>query len=253
MIVSLDDHREVRMLSLDELRRMGIVSPSIQRAVDARRVDAIVDDQKRRRESGAGLFFAGSLILWQAPGGYLVIDGQHRLEAMRQLHVLDPGYLVVVEILKDPPGLTVQTAFQLVNNGQPVPDYILAFAANQQRRPVLEEFGRLFERKYRKYVSRSQRPNRPNVNVTQLLDRINESPLADLFRDAADLMAYVDHANAYLTYQDPRVSDLADKKADGGPALYLRADVDYEWLRHGDIFANFRAPSRATMDIDFLA
>jgi len=231
---------------------MDIVSPAIQRTVDQRRVNDIVDHQRTRHARGAGLFFSGSIVVWQGTGGsYLVVDGQHRLEAMRQLHVLDPDYRVVVEVLKDPPGLTIETAFQLVNSGQPVPEYIKAFAANARRRPVLEEFAKLFDRRFKKYVSKSPRPNRPNVNVTQLLDRLNECPFVDRFRDGADLLGFVAHANARLTDFDERVRVAADKKAGGQEALYLRADDDYEWLRDEELFVEYRAPARALMDIDW--
>jgi hypothetical protein len=229
------DGRLLKVLRLRELVGIDFRTSSVQRDLDAERVSTIVDFQTRRHAAGDGLFFSGVIIVWEyphAPGELLVLDGQHRLEAMKRLAVLSPDFRVVVEVLRSPPGLTIETAFQLINEGVPVPEYIKDASASATRRPVLDRLGVLFKRRFGAFLSKSTHPNLANVNLTQFLDRVHKSAIIGQFHNGDDLMDYVIWNNALLR-RDGKVSKAADKKkAEKGlnDALYLREDPDYEWL-----------------------
>lgn len=230
------DGRLLKVLRLRELAGIDFRTSSVQRDLDAERVSAIVDSQTRRHAAGDGLFFSGVIIVWEyphAPGELLVLDGQHRLEAMKRLAILSPDFRVVVEVLRSPPGLTIETAFQLINEGVPVPEYIKDASASATSRPILDRLGILFKRRFGAFLSKSAHPNLANVNLTQFLDRVHKSVVVHDFKNGDDLMDYVIWNNARLRREGGKVTKAADKKkAEKGlvDALYLREDPDYEWL-----------------------
>lgn len=239
------DGRMLKVLRLRELAGIDFRTSSVQRDLDGDRVAAIVGSQARRHAEGDGLFFSGVVVTWEyphAPGELLVLDGQHRLEAMKRLAVLSPDFRVVIEVLRSPPGLTIDTAFQLINQCVKVPDYIMDANANASRRPVLDRLGALFKRRFAAFLSKSEHPNQANVNLAQFLDRVHKSAIVGEFESGDDLMDYVMWNNARLR-RDGKVTKAADKKKlDKGlaDALYLREDPDYEWLDDLPVLKRYR-------------
>jgi hypothetical protein len=105
----------------------GVRIPSIQRALDGDRVDAIVRYQRDRIARGLEPLFLGALVVVaprldadRALEGW-VVDGQHRLAAARELVDVAPDHLMAVNVV-DGRQVSLSEAFQLVNRAVPVPD-----------------------------------------------------------------------------------------------------------------------------------
>lgn len=242
-VISLGRHRAKAVVHLRELHAMPFKTADIQRDLEHERVKSIVTYQTRRHEAGHGLFFVGDIVVWEANNTYLVLDGQHRLEAMKRLVALDPGFEVSIDILRAPPGMTIESAFELINSGVPVPDYIKTASGKARRRPVLDRLGILLSRHFGAFVSASARPHVPNINVTQFLERVNESAIIDGFETGDDLFHYVEWINARLRGTNAKVDVAAAKKAAAKSVapLVLRADEDYDWLDDVALLRSFRA------------
>lgn len=244
-VIELGNHRAKALVPLSGLHSMRFKTADIQRDLNHDRVKKIVQYQTQRHKDGHGLFFVGDIVVWEANGTYFVLDGQHRLEAMKRLVALDPGFEVSIDLIRSPPGLTIESAFELINSNDPVPDYIRNVSGQTRRRPVLDRLGMLMNRHFGAFTSSSVRPHVPNINVTQLLERLNESAIIDSFDSGDDLFHYIEWVNVtLLAGSNSKVDAAATKKADakGVAALYLRADEDYEWLDDVAMLRKFRAP-----------
>lgn len=208
-------HHHARTLPLRDVLSLPITSPPIQRAIDEGRVDAIVGAHLDRVRRGLPPVFLGALqVVPHGGGAYALLDGQHRLAAMRRLAaaaeaeeeevlatlVLDaPVHLEIIPL--DRLGMTQMEAFQTINKGVPVPEYVVRGAMDRERRDALDDFKRRFAAsEFAGFLSPARAPRRPNINLEQFVDRVaREAVLVDACAGTGDaLMAYVRWANARL-------------------------------------------------------
>lgn len=226
----------------------------VQRVLDSERVRSICEYQRDRLKRTGSFLFLGEFIfgtddtqsytdITQA-NHLVVLDGQHRLEATRNLHFFQPDYMLSCALVRLSPQFTSADAFALINKSVPVPDYVIATIHDASRRKTLEDIGVLFRKAYKSFVSKSATPRRPNLNVDKFLDRMANSPiLLENFTSASSLMRYVEWNNVRLSGADNRITDLAKRKANNKSVhpCYLTADPDYSWMSDGRLMREYNS------------
>ncbi len=216
-----DHHHHARTLRLRDVLSLEIVCPPIQRAVDPERVGKIVSAHLGRIRRGLTPVFLGVLQLVPAAAAssaaaapcYALLDGQHRLAAMRRLAAeADAMGTTAASAVQDAPvhveiipverlGMTPMEAFQAINQSVPVPEYVVQGAMDRGRRDALDDFKRRFAgSEFAGFLSPARAPRRPNINLEQFVDRLaRETALVDACAATGDaMMAYVRWANARM-------------------------------------------------------
>jgi hypothetical protein len=240
----LDAQQAIETMSLQELASQDIQSPELQRDVDEERVQSILQYQHGRIAKGHGLLFIGSLVVARGNDNGLswLLDGQHRHQAMLKLALQEPDYMIQMTVLYLSPTLTLSDAFRLINASVPVPQYVIDSTLHASRRTSLDRFAELFGVEHKAFISKAAMPRRPNINISQFQDRINEEQhIIDAFLDGDHLMEYVRWVNA-MHLKNNSESDLIKRSIDkaksfnsknGGNVvpLALCSDPDYTFLR----------------------
>lgn len=246
MRAPVDDGQEVWVVPLKDLVRHDIHVPELQRAVDEDRVEAIVRFQEARLQSGRAPLYIGPLTLARTKVDarrLWLLDGQHRYQSMVRLADRAPNHAVLVVIVMLDDGLTAADVFRLINASVPVPQYVVEGTLHAVRRRMLDEFCGMFRVKYGAFLSKTDMPRRPNINLAQLQDRLHRcDAVVDRACDAKQLMAFVDWVNIGLREWDPMVKAKVDIKAKRCRCepMYLTADPDYTWLSEdGRWYAHF--------------
>jgi len=173
------------------------------RALDVARVDRMVEDQlaRIRRGEPVNLFMPTPITVCWLGDGHLLMDGQHRLAALRRLAQAPGCDAEKVELLLCEVACAraedVEETFVRVNSGTPVP----ASYYNRRVLAVLEEFIAELTKRYPTAVSKAARPQRPNFNGARARDEMAvQIPLRDAIVDgkltAAALLAVALEDNA---------------------------------------------------------
>lgn len=247
----VDSTRARLTISIGNLCRANVCVPHVQRILDEDRVQAIVAFQRRRISETRSALFIGDLILGVdvASEQEWLLDGQHRHAAMSRLSTELADYPVTVTLLALTPTLGVSTAFELINRAVPVPVYVVETTTHAARRDLLERFRLSFESsEFAGYVSKASHPRRPNINITQFLDRFVRlgGRILDATESATDLMAFVRWANHRilngLSESDVVLSRALIKKK--GDPFVITADVDDMWLRNPEWWDEYVASGR---------
>lgn len=226
---------------------------NIQRTLDQDRVKSIQDYQREKLSSLGTFLFLGDIIFGtdefvSSPQdlsklqNLIVLDGQHRLGAMRDIYHLQPDYLVHCTVLRLCPQFNAQDAFAMINLATPVPEYVMSTINNETKRKLLDDFKNLFERYFRSFISKAVHPRRPNVNLEHLLIRISDSNLlCTNFKSANTLLRYVQWINLKISSKDAKVRDIALQKADKKTVtpLFLSADVDMSWVDDRELLREY--------------
>ncbi len=147
----------------------GISLPDIQRELNSCHVTTILEGMALERTEGRFSNW-GVMEVAQCMDGdtaYLV-DGQHRVEAMRRVVAENPtcadeAVYIHCVIVKDMQEL--RRYWQRVNSSRQA--HIVKCAQVQE---VYNNMRRFFEEKFRSNISLSQKPKRPNVNLSKMAD-----------------------------------------------------------------------------------
>lgn len=232
-ILAVDTAQYKEVFLIEKLVGLDLIVPDIQRNLDATRVQSIVDYQQNYFKSYSTLCFIGDLTLFKNGPNLFVIDGFHRLEAMKRVYMLQPDYNVSTNIITANNGLTLERAFLLLNMSKPVPEYVINTTLQHTKRALTESVRTQFQREFKIFISNSQNPRPPNVNLERLLGDILVSGLSDRFETLSTLMGYIKYANIKLASHNPKIKNAAlDKteKYDTTKPLYLSADPENKWM-----------------------
>lgn len=235
-------------MPISELAVLTPLTLEVQRSLDQDRVTAIEQYQAARFREHGSFMFLGTVVLGtdeefteesvaqknniRSLKQVVVLDGQHRLAAMRNVWHLDPTYEVGCALVQLGPDFTAANAFSLINKAAPVPEYVMNTIFDAARRQMLEQFRGEFEKAYKPFLSKAARPRRPNVNLDDLVSVISDSSCAGTrFTSGRELARFVDWVNSRLATVDDKVRVLALEKAakTGTRPLYLTADPDASW------------------------
>ena len=146
----------------------------IQRNVDVDHLSDLKQYQADHCEKHGHYSFTSQAVVAEYQGKYALVDGQHRIEALRYLLDVDFERATRVTV----PVLVVQLAsvseyddvFVAVNKNKPVRLYKNVY----EWKTVLKHVERYFLQHYRPYLKTSETPVVPHLNLDKLLQYIDE-------------------------------------------------------------------------------
>ena len=225
---------------------LNILTPELQRDKNLDVIDEIIKYQINFYEKTKRFCFMGELTLFFQDNNYYIIDGQHRYEAMKRIYNKCPFYNICINVIKSNSNFTIENAFELLNKSKPVPEYIIENTTNILKKTKLDYFKKLFQTKYKSYISKSNNPRKPNINIDVLLDKINKSYIinCDELSSANDMFEYMEFVNTiYWKNLDTKYNQKCiDKveKLNEKHVLYICNDIDDDiWLNNKDWIQEF--------------
>ena len=239
----IDPFQNKQLMTLERLLGLNVDAPNIQRDLMPEKIDEIVACQKEILAKSGSFCFIGDLILAVQGRKHFILDGQHRYEAIRRLYVLQPQYTVCVNTFTPTPTFTIEDAFVMLNKHTPVPDYIIKTTVDSTRRAMIDEFIECFSRDFKPYISKAAQPQRPNINLTLLADRMISSAIFDIFETGKVIFSYLVYVNVnkWRLMIDSKTNEKCRGKSDGVHILYMCADKDCEWLERRDWMEEYAA------------
>jgi hypothetical protein len=202
-------------------------------ADSADRIEQMIQQQKNRLANGENVYIPGVLHLAKVPNQekWDVIDGQHRL---RVLQALPPTPVHVQGWTVSTPA-DIRGLMKLINFSKPMHGYELS--ADASTKEIFDTLRRYFENKYKACISHSNTPKRPQINVTRLIERIENEHILQTYSitTASRLIAFLETHNERLRgiwskTNDPSVKLMIEKCNKVG--LYLGMDPLEQYLLH---------------------
>lgn len=190
------------ILTASELVALPVELPDIQREICAEHVAEIVAHQKNLHRLFGYYLFTGVLTFAKYSGILYCVDGQHRREAAIQLYQEDPlgDFEVAVEIITCRDMESVLEWFQIVNSNRPLPSFLLADASSESAAEVaalptlLRELRDYLKKTYKDYLTKSQKPQRPNIHVDQFVEEVGRRYRVELLA-APSAVAWLEAEN----------------------------------------------------------
>lgn len=270
-------HHRLDVCLADLQQSIRIQSPDFQRVCSQSRINAIVNYQKSRLDRGEPLLFCGDIIFGQQKRAddnsvvWWIIDGQHRVAAMKRLAELRPDDTVsvsVYDIDSTTPGApSLEELFRLVNQSTPVPEYIIRCTMDAQRRHVYVSVEAFIRRRYCVFLSDSRCPRKPNANLTQMMDIFFRSSSSSMGDDGDstpmppqtvhEICGYVEWCNgiamsSMTSIQDEATKSRVETKAKKHgcvSAFYLPSwDPNHVWISSQELIEKWHAAGRMTFD-----
>lgn len=213
--------------------------PNIQRICDNDKVNDIVDYQNKLLLNNGYCNFQGVLNIQhcrETDECYL-IDGQHRLEAIRKLNEKQNIPLFVEVILVDKFEEVVDN-FSVINKNTPLPDFPESIDKN-----IPEETALFFKQKYPSMWSKNSRARRPHVYFNYFQEALGYLTEKLDVKKSEDLKEIIETQNKLLTnwtidnYPDSKnINESMTEKCrkDGfylGLYKHESEDSCYEWVR----------------------
>jgi hypothetical protein len=235
---------------------LNIYTPELQRESNMEVINDIINYQMNILNKTKTFCYMGEIILAIQDNKYYIIDGQHRYESMKKIYNKCPFYNVTVNVIRTDCNFTIENAFELLNKSKPVPEYVIQNTTNILKKSKLDHFKKLFTNKYKVYLSKSLHPRKPNINIDELLNKINNSNLIndENMNNANDILEYMEYVNIIYwknlntKYNDKcieKVEKLSDKHV-----LYLCNDIeDNIWLYNTDWINEFIEHRNKTNDV----
>lgn len=242
------DKKQLKVvLPIKQLLNTNILSPEIQRIIDNERVDKIVSFQLDYYFKNGTFLFMGDITLATIKlkdtlnkdsvyQDFYNIDGLHRMSAIKKLALLEKeipimDYGICVNIIEVSSIEEIEKLFRLINMAQPIPEYILDVTFDKSKKQMLKDFEYLFISRYKHYISDAFKPQRPNVNMKKIMDKIYESNLLEIFKNGYELFTYFIYINDYkLKDLDPDNVERCEKKKTTN-FLYITSDPKHIWMR----------------------
>jgi hypothetical protein len=220
----------------------GSCCGDIQRNLDADHLGALKRWQAEHCAAFGCYAFTSQWVLAQCDGRYALVDGQHRLEALRYLLRTDAarasGAIVPVLVVDLEAPEEYDRVFEAVNQSKPVRLYRHVGGW----KTVLKRLEQHFTTWYRPYLKRTRAPLVPHLNLDRLLEYMDEGDYVR--RVAIDADAWIREVEALnacyrLHWRDlikrahmPRVEAWARKCEEKAPTrpLYLGLFRQFEWV-----------------------
>ena len=267
-------HRRLDVCLADLQCGIHIQSPDFQRTCSESRIDAIVTYQTARLERGEPLLFCGDIIFGEQKRVgdevvWWIIDGQHRVAAMKRLAEIRPEDTVSVSIydIDSPlPGApSMVELFRLVNQSTPVPEYVIRYTMDAQRRQMYSAVETFIRRKYKVYLSDSRAPRKPNVNLTQVMDKLFKGVSFEEDGTSADhapksiheICGYFEWCNDFAKNKlSPlaidRVEAKSAKHGSVSPLYVASWDPDHSWISSNELAAKWHEDGRQVFELNSL-
>jgi hypothetical protein len=158
--------------------------PSVQRDLDPHRIGPIKDYIKSKLNEGKTVIL-GALILAEYNGIIYLIDGQHRHKAIKELYEESKISVCICAVkykLSDKSDLI--DMFKTVNNGVPVPQFLL----HDPESEGTEKLKRIMQILNIRKGFDSKFKNRPNVNINDFMEELHKFKLIQLCVSVNDVL-----------------------------------------------------------------
>jgi hypothetical protein len=230
------DTRQYKVrVSLQSLVECELFRPDIQRLIDYERVAEIIQFQKEYFDLTKTLLFVGDITVAELDERFYVIDGLHRLEAIKSLVALCPQYQIGMNIVECGNKEEMIETFITINKSVPVPEHVIRNANNTPKLIILEEFRRKFQETFKGYISSAQSPHRPNINEHNMMYYMNNCGIERQLGKGELIYNYMLYVNdKYLSNLDNSNTKKCKDKAEklGCKPLYISNDKEYNWLKN---------------------
>ena len=154
----------------------------------------------------------GIITLYSLPdGNYKLLDGQHRLAALKLLG--DSGIVaretnyVLVEVFNVEREADAKQLFLEINSAQPVKLIDLPeVGARPDIKRIIDVAMTLLQEKHPAFFKVSQNPKLPHVNVDNLRDSLFQHHIVERhgFKTAEELLTWLDHVNDVLAQKQEK-------------------------------------------------
>lgn len=241
----VDERQTKYFTTIENICKVPLIAPDIQRAVCQERVAEIVEFQREHFNAMGCLLFIGEITLVSLNGSLYIVDGLHRCSSFKQVWQLQPNYRICVNCIACTNVQEMIDVFTIINQAVPVANYIIQTTLDVTRRKKLDEFKDAFCRTWKCYVSSARSPHRPNVNIDTVINAINEHDNAlmlDCFGSGLDFFEYFKYVNVYwLQGLDIKNTEKSNAKAlkQGCDPLYITNDVDYDWMGNNGLLDGY--------------
>lgn len=239
MFTKLDKKQYRYICTIAEIRNSNIIRPDIQRLIDYKRVQSIFEYQREYYFKNNTFLLIGDIVLGEVDKQFYILDGMHRLEAMKYLLDIMPDYNVSCTIIKCANVDEVRDIFLLINKSIPVPEYVIKTSFDKTTKEKLDEFLFEFRNVYKPYISESKAPHKPNINIDFLMAKLEQSTLVDYFESGNMLFKFFMYLNDTFLKQVIRDhnSIKCEEKAKKYccKPLFITNDPGFNWL-HNDIY-----------------
>lgn len=172
-----NDKNPIIKIAIEEILDLCHI-PIFQRQQNLEKIQTIVEYQREYFHKHQHVEFLGiiSLAILMENGGnehekIYILDGQHRLCAMKQL--IREGYnsfSIYVQLVPVRTMDEMREKFRILNSHVEVPEYVLTGSMDQKK--MLEQLGEYIRMRYPTYLSNSHRPKNPNIHLETFLDNI---------------------------------------------------------------------------------
>lgn len=199
-----------------------------QRKLDEKHVRRILKDQMEKERP----YFYGTIKVVKFEDNFRLVDGQHRLEAARELLKLGKDFRLLVELIEVDNVEEMIRKFKEINNVKPMKVSDLPEYCNTK---VVYELKSVYKRSFTK----SSHPRPPHTNSKILYNKLKDSGLAAKFSlDERTLYNLIRRKN--LEYKEKLEKDLSNKRISKKKRQLYRSaiekgfvlalDTSYEWL-----------------------
>ena len=206
------DERQFKIkINIQYLVNCELYRPDIQRLIDYERVTQIIEYQKNYFSKNDTFLFIGDITVAELDNNFYIIDGLHRIEAIKCLYAIMPCYKICLNVIACKTKSEMIDMFICINKSEPVPEHIIMNATNTPKLLILEEFRKLFRENFRLFISDAQSPHRPNINEHNLMHYLNKSNIEQRLSKGSLIYKYMIYVNQkYLIHLDLMTYSNAD-------------------------------------------
>jgi len=171
-----DNHPKSKLYLVEPEQLVKIKSWDYNRSIDKKHVDNLYKGQKNYINENLVPYFAGNFIIGKTKSKhYHILDGQHRLEAVKLL--LADGinhFMLRVEVIEIDDDEEMVRMFQNINNTK-------AVSIEDMPESKMIELINMIYTNYKKIFSTSDEPKPPHINRRTLMQKIKEYKFFDRF------------------------------------------------------------------------
>jgi hypothetical protein len=196
-VISFSTTRYIGKLLFSQLIEIPLEIPSVQRVALQGKVDEIVQTQLAYYKSNKIWNFMGviNFHLNQIINTTYLVDGQHRIEAARQLYKMGHDIELAIELIIISHPKTIKLNWDLLNKNTELPEYV-----TPEYKPIADRALSHFAT-HHSLVSDSNNKNRPNIFHVHLQTAFGDLIHKLKINDADVLIDLVNKYNNWLSEQ----------------------------------------------------
>ena len=232
-------NKTIKIVKTNELLKYDLKKPNIQRILNKKKVDDIINYQLNQLKNRHNTNFLGLITInyCNLDKKYYLIDGQHRYRALLELyenysHNVD----ICIEIVNVNNFEELKENYNIINNNTPLPEFSVDID-----KIILEETLVYFQDKYPNIWSKSIKSHRPLISFNNFQESLNYIIEKLDIKDSKTLINYIENYNLKLSENDiSKYTDITKNQFDKAKRLnfYLglfshtsNNEYGYTWVK----------------------